>query len=424
MTRSESPEIVFSMVQHPLLFTVLSWLLACGALVACSGPSAVASAPGQAGSGAGGGAASAGTSPGGTSAGGAGSGGASAGTSPAGAGGASAGSAGTNPGGSGGSAPIVCPGDSTDSSGVGQADGSEGAPQLLSQAGLFQADMQTLASGVRPFQPQYQLWADGATKRRWISLPDGTQINTQDMDFWDFPVGTRVFKEFSRNGIRIETRMLLKRPNENWMRVAYQWRADQTEADQVPCGVTDSHGTPHDIPSAKTCGTCHLRMPDKLIGFSALQLAHDSDDPTAWTLARLSAEGRLSQPPTAIPKIPGDEKARAALGYMHANCGHCHSPRSSVTSRISILLWLQTDSLADVASTTSYRTSVAQKTLAEEGPPGVKAIIDPGSPQTSSLFVRIAARGPGYSMPPVATNEIDPVGRQAIEDWIVSLGNQ
>ncbi|HEY0466975.1 MAG TPA: hypothetical protein VGC79_22385, partial [Polyangiaceae bacterium] len=247
--------------------------------------------------------------------------------------------------------------------------------------------------------------------------------NTRDMDFWEYPVGTRVFKEFSRDGIRIETRLPQKRPNENWMRVAYQWRDNQMEADRVPCGVTDAHGTPHDIPSSRMCGTCHLRMPDKLLGFSAIQLAHDSDDPNAWTLARLVAEGRLTQPPTAIPKIPGDEQARATLGYMHANCGHCHNSKSSVTSRISILLWLQTNSLADVASTPSYRTTVAQKTLAEEGPPGVTAIIDPGSPQTSSLFVRIAVRGPGYSMPPLATNEVDPAGRQTIEDWIVSLGS-
>src|SRR5450432_897047 len=39
------------------------------------------------------------------------------------------------------------------------------------------------------YTPQFPLWADSATKRRWIYLPAGMQIDTNDMDHWVFPVG-------------------------------------------------------------------------------------------------------------------------------------------------------------------------------------------------------------------------------------------
>ena len=178
--------------------------------------------------------------------------------------------------------------------------------------------MVTLAEGVLPFEPRFALWSDDAAKKRWIWLPEGTQIDTSDMDYWLFPVGTRVFKEFSRDGVRVETRMMTKRERGGWQRVAYQWRDDQSEADAVIDGVTDASGTDHDIPSQEDCGTCHFRTPDKLLGFSAIQLAWDNPDPEAWTLARLAEADKLTTVPPAI-ELPGTEIATAAMGYMHAN---------------------------------------------------------------------------------------------------------
>jgi len=54
-------------------------------------------------------------------------------------------------------------------------------PQTLPETGLY-ADFAALR--VDPshlaFAPQYPLWTDGATKRRWISLPSGTAIDASD----------------------------------------------------------------------------------------------------------------------------------------------------------------------------------------------------------------------------------------------------
>ncbi|MGH7269910.1 MAG: hypothetical protein ACREJ3_05715, partial [Polyangiaceae bacterium] len=63
-----------------------------------------------------------------------------------------------------------------------------------------------LAVGVRAYAPAVPLWADYADKGRWIWLPPGTKIDASNPNEWTFPVGTKVFKQFSRDGKRVETR--------------------------------------------------------------------------------------------------------------------------------------------------------------------------------------------------------------------------
>jgi hypothetical protein len=54
----------------------------------------------------------------------------------------------------------------------------ETLPQHLTGTGLNAADdPSTVAPGVRQFLPQYPLWSDGLTKRRWVSMPEGASID-------------------------------------------------------------------------------------------------------------------------------------------------------------------------------------------------------------------------------------------------------
>src|ERR1043165_5881885 len=48
-------------------------------------------------------------------------------------------------------------------------------------------------AGIQEYEPRpgFTLFADGATKRRWMFIPDGTTIDTTDMDHWKFPLGTK-----------------------------------------------------------------------------------------------------------------------------------------------------------------------------------------------------------------------------------------
>jgi cytochrome c556 len=207
-------------------------------------------------------------------------------------------------------------------------------PMLLSETGLY---MDTVAGVVAPdvleFEPQFRLWSDGSLKKRWVKLPAGQQINTSNMNFWQYPTDTKLFKEFTRDGVRVETRLLWKRGAGDWYMMAYKWNAEQTEATAVPDGELDASGTAHDIPSQEDCGTCHGAMRDKALGFTAVSLAHGAEVP-GLTLDDLVTMGVLSNPPAAPVATPTDSVARAAMGYLHANCGMCHNQRSTLPCTI------------------------------------------------------------------------------------------
>src|SRR6476661_7825652 len=81
-------------------------------------------------------------------------------------------------------------------------------PERLSETGLYVAGSTTVVRDDNlAFAPQYPLWSDGTTKRRWIHLPAGTAIDASDPDAWEFPPGTRLWKEFSF-GRPVETRLI------------------------------------------------------------------------------------------------------------------------------------------------------------------------------------------------------------------------
>src|SRR5262245_2351990 len=123
----------------------------------------------------------------------------------------------------------------------------------------------------REYEPRFALWADGATKRRWLYLPPGMTIDTTNMNLWSFPIGTKVWKEFARDGVRVETRYIEKiRPDSAaapWFYAAYEWNAAQNATRLVTMGVENANGTMHDIPSRLDCQGCHDRLvPSRVLG--------------------------------------------------------------------------------------------------------------------------------------------------------------
>ena len=137
------------------------------------------------------------------------------------------------------------------------------APATLSETGLY-ADFASLR--IDPahlgFAPQYPLWTDGASKRRWISLPAGTGIDASDLDAWAFPAGTRLWKEFSFGGTRVETRYLERLSDGDWLYAAYAWSPDGRSAELVSVqGRRNAYplagNRSHTIPSVSDCKVCH-----------------------------------------------------------------------------------------------------------------------------------------------------------------------
>lgn len=316
------------------------------------------------------------------------------------------------------------------------------APTALSETGLY-ADIAagTLAPGVREYRPRFELWSDGAAKRRFVYLPPCSKIDNTDPDFWVYPVGTKLWKEFSRDNeagesVRVETRIFQKRTATKWFWTAFIWNDDLTDATIAEgdgattlIAAENAKGTPHDVPGQKTCESCHYNMEDQVLGFSGLQLDFDAEEGFV-DLGTLAREGLLTGP-AAVYTLPGTEEQQAALGYMHANCGACHNPNSK-EANLELEFWLQLAKLGSVEETPTYVTTVGKTSLAEQ-PPEAQPLerVVPGDLENSAVYWRMTQpidypmnpKG-GTHMPLIATEVTDDVGVQLVADWINSLATE
>jgi mono/diheme cytochrome c family protein len=278
----------------------------------------------------------------------------------------------------------------------------------LSEVGLY-ADVaqKQLAAGFVAYEPAYALFSDGEVKRRWLHLPDGARIDTKNPDHWQFPVGTLLAKEFVRAGRRIETRVIARTgPGANdFFMGAFLWDERESDAKLVLEGVVDAHGSTHDVPSRESCWSCHGGEPGRVLGVSAVQTP------------KLDA-ALLSTPRVAFTP-PGDARTRAALGYLHANCGHCHNPLGSARPDSDMNLRLS-PSDRDPHDTGAYRTALGRSLQAFDAQ-GQLLRVSPGAPGRSALFLRMQERGNERQMPPLGSERVDREGLAVIRNWIAAL---
>jgi hypothetical protein len=311
------------------------------------------------------------------------------------------------------------------------------APALLSDTGLYveEGDAWLIRPGVRTFEPEYELWADGAVKQRYIYLPTCKPIDTSDMDHWRFPVGTRVWKQFTRDGVRVETRMLARYGTgvADWLMVSYQWPLPasagaafdpRTAALAPEAGLDNANGTPHRIPSRGECTQCHNALSERVLGFSAIQLSYPASAATAGdlTFTELADLGVLSDAPVRTGyDPPGDEVAQPALGYLHANCGNCHNETGTFTQSPSLWLRLLVGQTT-VESTHAYTTAVGRNT----GNPNFSTYkrIAAHHAELSSTVLRMQrnpSTGEILPMPPIGRKLPDTGGISTVSAWINSL---
>lgn len=308
-------------------------------------------------------------------------------------------------------------------------------PPRLADTGLY-ADFETrtVAPDVLPFSPQYPLWTDGATKRRWLRLPEGSAIDAADPDAWEFPIGTQLWKEFSL-GRRIETRYLERLPDGSWLRVAYLWSADERDATLAPEGglrgaCESAPGVPYDVPARADCAACH--QPGlEVLGVSALQLSPARDPlalhaepppPGAVDLDALVERGLVRNLPEAFldtpPRIAArSARERAALGYLHANCGACHRD-DGLLAPLELELRARCDEPSATLATTLGRESRFRPPGAGDDD-GVR--VAAGHPERSALFARMSSRDPRAQMPPIGTHAPDRAALELIDAWIREL---
>jgi hypothetical protein len=301
-------------------------------------------------------------------------------------------------------------------------------PTTLAETGLCaDAACTQINAGIQPYAPRFELYSDGATKKRWISLPPGTTIDTSNMDHWSFPVGTKLWKEFSRGGTRVETRLEMRigpgDTQDDWFYAAYVWNAAQNETTWAEFGQVDANGTQHDVPSKLMCRQCHENnRPSRVLGFSAIQL--DLDGAAGeLDLVDTIAAGWLSNPPAGSSPyfpLPADGTyAHAALGYLHANCGHCHNPSSNTSANTPVTFRLTVGTLGTLAGTPTYTTAVNVTTANTVN--GHDTIVKPGQPDQSVLIDRFESGAANLKMPQIGTELVDMDAQTVLRTWITDI---
>lgn len=316
---------------------------------------------------------------------------------------------------------------------AGCAPETSSAPDDVFCIGLYHAkSSQQTVSQVHPYKPGVVLWSDGAEKQRYLALPEGTKIDTSSWDAWKFPVGTKAFKEFRFDGKLVETRMLWKQAESNWVMATYIWDGHEKSAPLNTSKTPVVLDTGYEIPTAKDCGKCHHGGADKLLGVEAVALGLDSAE--GMTLDGLVSADMLSDPPQSTTiSLPEDDsgKAGTTLGFLHANCGMaCHSTRG-LGDETQLILRLRADEFwttngktrtETVDQTDAYLAAVGvDPTTASVASafPGAKRIT-PGAHDQSLLWL-LPHRRDKYQMPPLVSHKIDEADSQAIADWIDAL---
>lgn len=307
-------------------------------------------------------------------------------------------------------------------------------PQRLSDTGLFEPGSTTVRAGTIAFSPQYPLWSDGTSKRRWLQLPPGTSIDASKPDAWEFPVGTRLWKEFAFDRA-IETRYVERLADGSWRFAAYVWNEQGTDAELAPprgavLAVASAPGGQYKVPGRVDCLTCHEGGAVPVLGFSALQLSPDRDplaphadakSPQLADLRSLAARGVIRSLPQRLlddpPRIAADSPtARAALGYLHGNCGHCHNDTGALASVDLSLQQLAAAPGASAERTVKSLLGHSSRFRPHDGK-AVQRVVA-GSDDASVLAVRMKTDNPMARMPPLGVRVADSEGIALIERWI------
>jgi hypothetical protein len=194
-----------------------------------------------------------------------------------------------------------------------------------------------------------------------------------------------MFKEFSRGGRPIETRVLAREGEEEFFIGTFVWRADLSDADLVEEGVSDADGNGYEVPNRTACTLCHGSSP-RTLGWSKIQLATELER----------------------------DAITEGLGYLHANCGHCHG-EGGLASSYGVDMVLRLD-LVDgrLDATRMLETTVGRPSFS-----GTNRITA-GRPDESAIVRRMKSLD-GTRMPPIGTHVIDEQGVLQVSRMIEAL---
>lgn len=331
----------------------------------------------------------------------------------------------------------------------------EALPANLSEVGCFESDGEPTSAMV-PFEVHAPLWSDGATKRRWLALPNETAIVLGATGDFEFPLGTVLAKEFTVSGERVETRLLMRHPNGEWQGYSYAWVDDDGTSLGDAALLTDLSVVTRSVPGVDAewsyptrsqCLQCHTQSAGFALGPEVGQLNYEFLYPSgteANQLATLHAIGMVESEITPFGEqlLPAydDTSASAAdraWSYMHSNCAGCHQPGASGFEGRSNMPDLRFDLEADTTVGTHPLVERLcglspgagdlglgkSAQLVQAGVPGDWSDLAAGG---SLLYLRMAARsdipGTDGTMPQIGSARTDDdVGLPLVHQWITEM---
>lgn len=321
-------------------------------------------------------------------------------------------------------------------------------PSLLSETGAF-SDLDNLIpnDGIIPYELNTILYSDGASKKRWIAVPNDGTFNTSDEqiifyddDDFEYPDGTVLIKHFEINSDKqnpneirkLETRFLIINGDDTYG-VTYVWNEAQTDAELISSAVvedipvTDENGVTENLtwtyPGRSQCFSCHSSHSNWAIGPKSHSLnkniSYDESDIkhnqlAVWNEMNLFTEPitneELSTMPRAVsindPDASNEEKVRS---YIDMNCSHCHRP-GKLETNFDARFYTDLSEQNIVDEPTTSRNSVEEN-----------FIVASGDENRSEMLRRVQALG-YIRMPPLGRSTIDEDFIVALKGWIADLG--
>jgi uncharacterized repeat protein (TIGR03806 family) len=321
------------------------------------------------------------------------------------------------------------------------------APALLSGTAAF-ANTATLSPNpaLIPYDVNSALWSDGATKTRWMGVPNNGAPYTTDEQIafaptgeWSFPPGTVFVKHFeiATNDAnpslkrRLETRLLVREEQGGVYGVTYKWRANNSDADLVTNSVSENIviTTPSGVrtqtwfyPGPQDCLTCHTPSAGHVLGIKTRQLngnfGYPSTGITDNQLRALNNVG-LFTPAINEANITNYSKLvkvtdtattleQRVRSYLDANCAQCHRPggvAANFDARFDTPLASQ--NILNGPVNNNFGIAGARE-------------VAPASVAQSIMHLRVNTDGTG-KMPPLARNVIDTNFVPVLAEWINSF---
>jgi uncharacterized repeat protein (TIGR03806 family) len=293
---------------------------------------------------------------------------------------------------------------------------------------------QTPADGVFAYEVRTPLFADYATKDRFLWLPPGAQMTWSDTDSFDMPVGSVMIKTFSYLHDRrdpsagrelLETRLLIH-GDDGWYGAAYVYDGDDATL-KVAGSVIDASWIHDDgsertntyvVPNKNQCKDCHAEKAEHVISPIGPKARHLNTD---GQLEALIARGWLAgapapemwpQTPVATDPSTGSLDARAR-GWLDINCSFCHNPTGMARTSGLFL---------DIGQTEPAKFGVCKPPVATGRGSGGRAYdIIPGAPDASIMMYRVESTEPEIKMPELGRNLVYDEGAALIREWITAM---